>query len=53
MMASMKGHFEVARLMCEAGADVDKARNDGTTPFKAASEEGHLQVVRLLEGWHR
>ena len=31
MLASANGHLEVARLLCEAGADKDKAMQDGAT----------------------
>eukprot|EP00972_Heterocapsa_arctica_P035152 5175096-Heterocapsa_arctica.AAC.1 len=48
MLASKNGHLEVARLLCEAGADKDKARPHGATALYAASESGHLEVVRLL-----
>ena len=36
------------RLLCDAGADHDKATVDGVTALYAASQEGHLEVVRLL-----
>ena len=46
--ASANGHLEVARLLCEAGADKDKAQQDGWAPLILASENGHLEVARLL-----
>ena len=46
--ASANGHLEVARLLCEAGADKDKAEQGGASAFMAASEDGHLEVARLL-----
>ena len=46
--ASQKGHVEVVKLLCDAGAAKDQARNDGTTPLFAASQEGHVEVVKLL-----
>ena len=48
LLASEEGHLEVVRLLCEAGADKDKADEGGFTPLFAASLEGHLEVVRLL-----
>ena len=38
----------MARQLCEAGADKDKARQDGASTLMAASEAGHLEVARLL-----
>ena len=35
-------------LLLAAGCDVDKARNDGTTPLFFACQKGHEQVVTLL-----
>ena len=48
MVASANGHLEVARLLCEAGADKDKAMQDGATALILASANGHLEVARLL-----
>ena len=41
-------HWDVAHLLVEAGARVDKADNTGTTPLILACHSGHLEVVRLL-----
>jgi ankyrin repeat protein len=38
----------VARLLCDAGADKDKADCNGATPLMWASDQGHLEVARLL-----
>ena len=46
--ASANGHLEVARLLCEAGADKDKATQTGATALTRASENGHLEVARVL-----
>ena len=46
--ASYNGHLEVARLLCEAGADKEKADETGATALMTASVKGHLEVVRLL-----
>ena len=40
--------MEVARLLLEANADKDKPMNDGFTPLFIASQEGQLEVARLL-----
>ena len=42
---SQNGHLEVARLLCEAGADKDKASQDGATALIFASQNGHLEVA--------
>ena len=44
----------------DAGADKDKAKNEGVTPLYKASSGGHLEVVRALlqagadkdKAWH-
>jgi hypothetical protein len=48
MMASENGHPEVVQLLCEAGADMDKADNDGFTALILASQRGHKAVAQLL-----
>ena len=48
ILASQAGHLEVVRLLCEAGADKDRADNSGDTVLMYASSSGHLEVVRLL-----
>jgi ankyrin repeat protein len=48
MTASGSGHLEVVRLLCEAGADKDKADQNGETALILASRRGHLEVARLL-----
>lgn len=48
LVASDNGHLEVVRLLCEEGADKEKAVQDGTTPLLVASKNGHLEVVHLL-----
>jgi len=39
-MAAQKGQLEVARLLMEAAADTDKAKDDGATPLFIAAQEG-------------
>ena len=48
MSASECGHLQVVRLLCEAGADKDKANQDGDTALMIASADGRLEVARLL-----
>ena len=45
ILASQQGHLEVARLLCEAGADKDKAMQNGATTLMVASQNGHLVVA--------
>ena len=47
-LAAERGHLEVVRLLLEARADKNAARQDGTTALMAAAVNGHLEVVRLL-----
>ena len=37
ILASMEGHLEVVRLLCEAGADKDKANQGGMRALTVAS----------------
>ena len=48
MHAAVSGDLKVARLLCEAVADKDKAFQVGTTALYRASTHGHLEVARLL-----
>lgn len=49
MMASLKGHLELARKLIERGADVNKT---GWTPLHYAATNGHLPVIELLLEQH-
>ena len=46
--AASGGHREVVAALIAAGANVDKAMNDGFTPLLAAAENGHHEVVTAL-----
>ena len=35
-------------MLLEQGADIHKARNSGSTPLFIASQNGHVEVVRML-----
>ena len=48
IVASAGGHLEAVRLLLEAGADKDKASQDGGTPLLHAARDGHLEVAQLL-----
>ena len=48
LMASLRGHEEVVRVLLDCGADVAAKNEDGWTPLHVASFEGHFQVVRVL-----
>ena len=39
-MASQEGHVDVARLLVDSGADIDKAANNGLTSLMSASGLG-------------
>ena len=47
-VAAARGHESAARLLLEAGANKDLAKNDGATALLIASQQSHLKVVRLL-----
>ncbi|CAK7227557.1 Glycerophosphocholine phosphodiesterase [Sporothrix curviconia] len=47
-IAAVDGHLSVARLIAEAGADVDKADSSGWTAREHAALRGHLDIARLL-----
>lgn len=46
--ASEEGALPVVRQLKEAGANINAAGENGTTPLMAASEEGQEQVVQYL-----
>ena len=45
LIASQFSHLEVARLLLDAKADKDKAKNDGATPLFIAAQTGHLELA--------
>ena len=47
-MAWQEGHLDIVLLLLEANADKDKAANNGETPLVMASQNGHVEVARLL-----
>jgi ankyrin repeat protein len=46
--ASAEGTFEIARLLIEAGADVNAVQQAGFTPLHAAAMGGKLELAKLL-----
>ncbi|CAK9034684.1 unnamed protein product [Durusdinium trenchii] len=48
LFAAKRGHLEVVRLLLEAGADQNAARQDGATALGATAFNGHLEVARVL-----
>jgi ankyrin repeat protein len=48
IIASQNSHVEVARLLVDGGADVNKAQKDGWTPLVLARNFGHTAIVELL-----
>lgn len=46
--AAVAGHAECARLLLQAGADVDARDAKGDSPLHLASKRGHAAVLRLL-----
>ena len=47
-LAARRGYADVARLLVEGGADMNKADKDGKTPLYVASQWGHRDVARVL-----
>ena len=47
-IAAEFGHEAVVRTLMEAGADVNKATDDGVTPLYMAAYKGHEAMVRTL-----
>ena len=41
-------YLEKSWVLMEAGADANKARDDGVTPLYIAAQKGHDAVVRAL-----
>ena len=48
-MAAYGGYPEIAKLLMEAGADLDYQDVDGDTPLDLATNKGHTPVVLLIQ----
>jgi ankyrin repeat protein len=48
MHSAYKGHFDIAVLLLEHGADVNSISNSGRTPLIAAAFGGHVKLVKLF-----
>ena len=46
--AAANGQLERVRSLVEQGADKETVNNDGNTPLRIASREGHFEVVQYL-----
>lgn len=49
MMAAAEGHISVVRILLFNGASVETVDGDGDTAGKFARENGHSEVLKLLE----
>jgi ankyrin repeat protein len=47
--AAYFGHEAVARALIEAGADVNKMKDNGVTPLFFATRNGHAAIVQILK----
>ncbi|KAL0261041.1 Glycerophosphocholine phosphodiesterase [Diplodia seriata] len=47
-IACVDGHLDVAKLLIEAGADLEKADLSGWTPKEHAALRGHLDIANVL-----
>jgi uncharacterized protein len=48
IVAALNNRYDVAKLLVDAGADVNLQSNDGLTALLAASAEGYLDIMTLL-----
>ena len=48
MVGASRGHFEVVRLLCEAGANKDQASVLDETALHVAVQGSHPEIVALL-----
>lgn len=49
--AAMHGNSQAAKLLLEAGAEIDGVNTDGSTALHGAAFTGHPEIVRLLLEW--
>ncbi len=48
MAAAFRGHQEAAKLVLDAGADINARHNTGQTPLIMAASKSHVDMVKLL-----
>lgn len=48
LIASQKDHSDVVQVLLQAGADVNIAMSDSSTPLHTASYNGHHEVVKTM-----
>jgi ankyrin repeat protein len=48
MLAAGEGHIDIARILIEAGADVN-VNLKGWTAIDIASQNNHIEIVELLK----
>ncbi|MBI5138800.1 MAG: ankyrin repeat domain-containing protein [Candidatus Vogelbacteria bacterium] len=48
MVASLRGHIDVASLLLAHGANINATDHNGVTALMAAAQGGHLEVAKLL-----
>ncbi|QFZ21679.1 ankyrin repeat domain-containing protein [Saccharothrix syringae] len=54
LVAARDGHTEIARLLLEAGADVNATEPTfGAVPLHKAVYNGHVELTRLIANWPR
>ena len=51
-LAAAGGNTNTLCWLLEMGADPDARASDGTTPFYAACEQGHVAVLHILHNLH-
>ncbi|MFD1148292.1 ankyrin repeat domain-containing protein [Saccharothrix hoggarensis] len=52
LVAARDGHTEIARLLLEAGADVNATEPTfGAVPLHKSVYNGHVELTRLIAGW--
>mmetsp|Transcript_12426 Transcript_12426/g.1860 ORF Transcript_12426/g.1860 Transcript_12426/m.1860 type:complete len:81 (-) Transcript_12426:1026-1268(-) len=47
-IACIKGYYGIAKLLINAGADIDQTDIDFYTPLHHAVENSHCKIVRLI-----
>lgn len=46
--AAFKGHIAIAKILLDAGANVELVDKDGKTPFQWAAGNGKLEILKIL-----